>query len=199
MAAEPAKTLEWVDALPAGPERQRLLEQALRDGVLRTPYEKLFSGEPPLALRLFRQLDAEGQFARAASLGEKRGNERDFTDLSVWSQNFPHGEVRSEAVAGAMSAVVKRDAASADALLASARTTADRDAALRGLAQGLNDTAPAAAATRALSIADAGTRREAIGIVMKSWLNRDRASATEWLAKADQIPGSWKQTWLGAQ
>jgi hypothetical protein len=198
MAAEPAKTVEWLEALPAGANRDRLLERALRDGLWRAPHEQLFGGADPLALRIFRQLEPDGQISKATELGRKGATTGELTDLDAWARNFSPGRARANAVAGAMEGACKRDASVAETLLVSTTTSADRDAALRGLAQALHEAAPVAAASRALSITNSNTRRETLEKVIGSWLNRDRETASSWLRGSSEIPAAWKQEWLAS-
>lgn len=57
-----------------------------------------------------------------------------------------------------------------EALLAGTRPGADRDAALRGLAEAMSHAAPADAASRALGIGDSSARRDTLEAVIVPWL-----------------------------
>ena len=130
---------------------------------------------------------------------EKRIEQGDVTDLRPWAQRFVPGPARANAVAGAMSAAYRRDATSVQTLLASTPTPADHDAALRGLAETMSDSAPADAATRALSIGDLAVRRETLGDIFTDWQRRDATAAGAWLQNAANVPAAWKQAWRGGQ
>lgn len=195
LTAQPAATIEWLEARPAGPDRDRLLERALEDSLWRVPKEQLFGDESAFAMRLFNELPDESQVRTASALGQKRAQQGDLTDLDLWAQNFVPGPARANALAGAISAAYGRDASRVETLLASTTAPADRDAALRGLAGAMSDSAPASAATRALAINDRALRRETLGTVITAWQKRDPAPAREWLRDTASIPEAWKQAW----
>ncbi|HEV7866175.1 MAG TPA: hypothetical protein VGO90_00735 [Chthoniobacteraceae bacterium] len=195
LAAQPAATIAWLEVRPAGPDRDRLLERALEDSFWRVPKEQLFDQGTAFAMRLFEQLPPESQERTATALGRKRAEQGDLTDLGVWAQNFASGPARANAVAGAIGAAYERDASRVETLLASTASTADRDAALRGLAETMSKATPAGAAIRALTITDSAVRRETLDAVVTGWLKRDPETARTWLRNAAAIPEAWKQTW----
>jgi hypothetical protein len=195
MTAQPAATIAWLEARPAGPDRDRLLERALADSLWQVPKEQLFGEGSAFALRLFNQLAEESQVRVATALGETRARQGDLTDLNVWAQHFAPGPARANAVAGAISAAYERDATCVEALLANVTAPADRDAALRGLAGMMSDLAPADAAARALAINDPALRRETLGTIITAWRKRDPGLASNWLRDNPAIPDAWKQAW----
>jgi hypothetical protein len=195
LAAQPAATIEWLEARPAGPDRERLLERALEDSLWLAPKEQLFSKGTAFATRLFEQLSPEAQARTAAGLGRKRGEQGDLADLGAWAQNFAPGPARADALAGAVSAAYARGASGVEALFANTASAADRDAALRGLTEAMRHTAPASAADRALTITDPDMRRQALESVMTIWLKRDPETARTWLRDTATIPETWKQAW----
>lgn len=195
LAAHPDTTLVWLQQLPAGPDRERLLERALHDSLWRVPEEQLFREGNAFAMRLFNELAVESQVRATTKLGEKRAQRGDLTDLHEWAENFSAGAARANAIAGAMRASYERDASRVEALLASTTSSADRDAALRGLAGAMSNSAPAEAATRALGINDPSIRRETLGTVVTAWQNLDPARADAWLNDTATIPDAWKQLW----
>lgn len=95
-----------------------------------------------------------------------------------------------------MSTAFQRDASRAEALLASTAPGADRDAALRGLAEAMRGAAPAKAAGRALEISDVNLRRDVLEGVVLPWLKSNSTAGREWLQAAPNIPAACKQEWL---
>ena len=195
LAKDAAATLAWIEAQPAGSERERLLERALDEGKWWQTKGQSPSADAEMAIRLLRELPEDAQIRGANRLGRKRAEHGDLGDLNAWSQNSFAGPVRAEAIASAVGVAFKIDASRVDALLAGV-AGADRDAALRGLATAMSDTTPANAATRALGIADASLRRETVDSVMTTWLKRDPEASRAWLQGAPNIPSAWKQAWV---
>jgi hypothetical protein len=196
IARFPSRALEWLEQLPAGAERERLLERGLTDTLWRMPKDQLF-GADGVAIRLFNNLTGEAQARLALRLGEERGKLADFADVDAFAQNFPSASTaRADAVAGAIGSAYSQDASRIDMLLATVTTTADRDAALRGLADAMSRDAPAEAAARALSIENRSIQQEALGSIMALWSRRDPNSSRAWLNDHPAIPAAWKQAWL---
>jgi hypothetical protein len=189
------ETIELVEALPPGPERQRLLECTFKESLWHTPLDQLFDGENPLALRLFNQLPPDAQAASAEHFGQKRG-EKGLTDLNAWANIFQPGSGRTDAIASAVQASFQRDAAQVDELVATATLGADRDAALRGLAQAMSYGQPKAAAVRAMQISDPSTRLGTLDSVVSNWLNSDPISTRAWLSEVSIVPAGWRNKWL---
>ena len=196
MEHAPTDTFAWLGALPPGAERDRLLECAFMESMWHTPREQLFGDGEALAWRFYDALSADAQIAKAALFGEKRAEHGDLTDLSGWAQNFAPGLARANAIAAAAKTSYQRDASRADSLLATTRPGADRDAALRGLAEAASSAAPADAARRALGIDDSSLRRDALDGVIVPWLRKDREASRSWLQNAAAVPVAWKQEWL---
>ena len=195
LAAHPDLAVAWLEGLRAGPDRDRLLERALQDSLWRVPKEQLFDEDNAFAMRLFNELAAESQVRAATALGEKRAQQGDLTDLHDWAENFTVDAARANAIAGAMAATYERDASRVEPLLASSTSPADRDAALRGLAGAMSNSAPAEAAARALAINDPALRRETLGTIVSAWKTRDPDAAVAWLRDSAGIPEAWKQSW----
>ena len=195
MAAAPAATTAWLQALPAGPDRDRLIERGLTTGLLRAK-DQLMTGDNGFAMRLFDDLPADGQVRTANRLGQSRAQQGNLNDLQGWAANFAPGEARVNAVAGAVGATYERNPSQIDGLLASTTIAADRDAGLRGLATAMSNTLPKDAAMRALTIGDTALRQETLGDVITAWQKRDPTATREWLQSVDTIPAAWKETWL---
>ncbi len=199
MKGAPAKTVAWMEAMPAGPERERLMERALYETFSRLSSEELETPGGNMGMRLFNQLPDAAQFRLANRLGFRIGGGDDFTDLNAWGQSFKPGPIRSEAIAGAMSAAYmfsRQDPKRAEAMLAAVSNAAEHDAALRGLLSQMAHDDPAAVAPRALTIRDSTSRREVLDNVIYRWRERDAAAAHAWLESETTIPPAWKAEWL---
>ncbi len=196
LGAKPGETVAWLEALPAGSNRDRLMERGFADSLWRAPKDRLFGPEDGIAFRLFNELPEEAQMRNATELGRARMERGDLTDLNDWAENFAPGAVRANAIAGAIGAAYERDASQVEALLAGTRSARDRDAALRGLAETMRFTAPAGAAGRAVEIGDAALRRETLEPIVTFWIKRDPDAAHAWLQDADNIPADWKRAWM---
>ncbi len=194
----PAATIAWLDAQPVGPERERLIERAFSE-TWKSGKEDIFRSEGKAPMRLFNELPQDAQVRTAREIGERRGMTSDSSDLSAWAHTFAPGPARAEAFSALFGSTYGHDASRADALLSQVAVGADRDAALRGLTTMMTYSAPAAAATRALGIADSAVRRETLDTVMKTWLKRDPAASRAWLQDSSAIPAAWKEPWLRAR
>ena len=147
-------------------------------------------------MRLLQPLPEAAQIRSATMLGMNGGGRDDFTNPEEWARRFTSPAVRSEAIGSAMAAVYDRDASRVDPLLAKISDGANRDAALHGIATAMTEKAPAAAATRALGIADGAIRHDTLDAIILEWRKRDPEAVTTWLQGATEIPAAWKEPWL---
>jgi hypothetical protein len=191
----PEKTVAWLEGLPPGDNRDRLLERALSDGIGGLPADEKFKAEGNVLMRIFGQLPEEGQRRMSGRLGQAHGERMNLTNLGSWAQMFPEGAIRGEAIAGAIGAVYEKDASKVEALLATTAPGRERDAALRGLTAAITE--PSEAAARAMEIGDAAMRRKTLEGVIEWWNGQDPAASGEWLrAQGGAIPAAWTQAWL---
>ena len=196
MESAPEETFAWLAARPAGADRDRLLECAFMESLWHTPEKQLFADDAAMAWRFYDALPPDAQVAKAWLFAQKRAAKTGVSDLAAWAQDFPPGLARSNAIAGAISAAQQLDAAPAEAFLATVSPGPDRDAALRGFADAQRQSAPTAAAERALGIGDATVRRDTLEAVVLPWLQSDVKTSRAWLQSAAAIPAEWKQEWL---
>jgi hypothetical protein len=197
LANAPAKTMAWLEALPAGAARDRLMERALHDALLRAPAHPSQSSEDNMRMRLFRELPPESQWRAATQIGEALGRGSNLTDLDGLGAQFPSGQARSNAIAGAIGAAYKSDASRVEPLLASVNSVSDRNAAVRGLAIAMTETAPLAATARAMEITDNAARDETLDTIVFLWMQRDPAAARSWLENAPAaIASAWRESVL---
>jgi hypothetical protein len=195
MTHAPEKTVAWLEGLPPGDNRDRLLERALADGISLMSGDQKFKAEGNVLMRIFDQLPEEGQRRMGGRLGQAHGERMNLTDLGSWAQMFPEGAIRGEAIAGAIGAAYEKDASRVEALLATTAPGRERDTALRGLTAAITE--PSEAAARAMEIGDVAMRRKTLEGVIEWWNERDPAASGEWLrAQGGAIPAAWTQAWL---
>ena len=187
-----AATFATLAALPAGQQRDSLLEAAFMESLWHTPGKDLYADGDAMAWSFYKQLPEDAQTAKAYLFGQKRAVFGDIADVSDWAQGFAPGTARSNAIAGAMFSTQQKSPEKAEAQLAKLTTPADRDAALRGIAPA--QPAPAGA-DRALTIADPTIRRDTLEKILPKWLKADASASRAWLQRAN-IPEEWRQDWL---
>lgn len=189
MQAKPEATLAWVRTLPAGPERERYLEIAIRNA------QDIESVKP-----LLQELSPDAA-DRAAAMIALRLADKDPDESRQWAESLPPGSARDAAWTA----------------LGANRTEPlelppgrDRDAMLSGMANSLSRSTPVKALEWVLEIGDPQLRRRTFDDVM--WrLTRGRidyslraytpgaSEATlqrvrEWLSGSD-IPAEWRNAW----
>ena len=184
------ETFAYLAALPAGAQRDSLLEAAFMESLWHTPGKELYADGEAMAWGFYKALPPDAQVAKAFLFGQKRAQFGEVDDVGAWASNFAPGLARGNAIAGVMSS--QRNAEQAEAQLGKLTAGADRDAALRGLAT--SQPAPAGAA-RALGIADETVRRETLEKIIPRWIKSDEQASRAWLQSA-AIPEAWRQEWL---
>jgi hypothetical protein len=189
MREKPDATLAWVCALPAGPDRDRFLELAIRSGADIEKVRPLLAELPPEAA-------VRGAAQIAGRLAVKNP-----AQAQQWAESLPSGPMREEAWAS----------------LGAFRTEAlplapgpYRDAMLRGMASAHATSAPVQALERVMEIGDVALRRRTFDDVFwqlnrgpidlghGGWMSGASESALHaaraWLETA-KIPEDWKQAW----
>ena len=184
------ETFAYLAALPAGAQRDSLLEAAFMESLWHTPGKQLYADGDAMAWSFYKALPSDAQVAKAFLFGQKRALFGEIADVGAWAGQFAPGLARSNAIAGMMSG--QRNAEQSDAQLAKLTAGADRDAALRGIAT--SQPAPAGA-DRALGIADETVRRDTLEKIVPRWLKSDETASRAWLQSA-AIPAAWRQEWL---
>jgi hypothetical protein len=195
MRSHPNETIAWIEALPPGRERERLIERSLHERLDYLQPDQLFNNGEDIVLDLYRKLAPEAQERTAADLGRVIGTRDDFSDLRQWADRFEPGAARNAAVSSAMAAALTRNGARAETMLSGLANSSDRDAALSGIVRSLAGNSPADAAGRALEIEDAILRREALDDLIPDWLHRDPEISRAWLRQASALPGQWINEW----
>lgn len=177
MDKQPAATLAWLHALPAGPERDRMTSRLLS------------AAKPEQAIKLFDELPPEARRDGAYTVVSKLyTNPKSATD---WAESLPNGPVRERAwFALGQSEGTKSDPPAGP----------DRDALLSGrIVRYSSNTDPINALNMSLEISNPAKRREALdGIMERQTLVSETfgwaAKSREWLEKAN-VPDDWKAKW----
>jgi hypothetical protein len=194
MEKAPTEIFEWLSALPAGNDRDRLLETAFMESMWHTPGKQLFGENAAMAWEFYNALPEDSQIARASLFGQKRVEYDRTGDPSAWIQDFPSGAIRQNAIDGAMGALYQRNAASAEKFLAAMAPGPDYDAALGSMSMLMSRKEPAAAAERAMQISNEVLRQETLQAIVVPWLQREAENSQKWLQSA-AVPDAWKTAW----
>jgi hypothetical protein len=193
----PETTFAWISALSEGPQRDKFMERALEDSLWLTPKAMMFGGESPIVNQLFEQLPRASQERLASKLAKAWFKDGSVQNIAAWTQEFPEGAIRENAIYGAIQGAYAKDPATVDQIMESFSAPNYRDAALQGLCNSMDDLRPALAASRALEIANHVIQRQTLEEVFIPWLERDPVRSREWLEKEGAgLPGDWKSEWL---
>ncbi len=195
MNGDPLKTLQWVQTLPAGDERDRLLERAV-SATSKLTFPPVAADRAAMVLGLLQQLPPEAQARAAFSLGWSSGHNGRIEDVRVWTERLGDGALRSAAVEAAVAYRYDANPGNREKLLAQFPDGPERDGALTGIARREGDETPARAAQTAGEIADPAARRKVLDGIVGNWLERNPAQARAWLLDAKTLPSEWTQAWL---
>ncbi|MDQ3623511.1 MAG: hypothetical protein M3463_13650 [Verrucomicrobiota bacterium] len=196
MLKHPETTANWVRALPAGAERNRLLERSFQELAFNLEPGKLFKSPYDVIFTLLAELPAEAQARSARQLGHKQGQTGRLDDMEPWLALMPPGMPQEHAIAGAFQSIASSNGARAEEALESITDGNLRDRALSGLVQGIAETAPATATARALEIQSPAIRFDTLDRVVPQWLKKAPSAAQAWLGKTANVPAEWRQQWL---
>jgi hypothetical protein len=198
MLNHPEATVAWVETLPAGAERDRLMERALLERVTNIPPEKLFKDQNECAMQLFDQLTPEAKLRAAAQIGNSLAGRRDLDDLRTITALFSDEPSQLRAVSAALQDIGWENAAKAEKLFADFTKNLPPgpayDAATSGLAIGIRQSADIAL-TRAMNISDPALLRSTIDSIMCDWIQFKPREAQKWLSQAQSFPADWVKTW----
>lgn len=168
---KPEETLAWIGALPAGPDRDRLLESAIN--------AKLKLEQ---ALQLFSSLTPEAAARTAASMAAKFTN--DLARGEEWASALPAGAAREQAWAGLGQIGGEK---------ITPPSGADRDAYLSGRVNG-SGLRGAEKLDVALQISDPVKRRDVMDEYIEGFGKFAAKETRAWLDTA-QVPEDWKIRW----
>lgn len=195
METRPSDTLQWIQSLPAGDERNRLLENALStESSLVSP--PVSAENAQLVVRLLQQLTPAAQERAAYRLGWTSNHKRNLEDLRQWTERLADDRLRGAAIEAVASYRATGPAENVQKLLDAFPDGIEHDAVLRGLAAGTRQVRPEEAAKRAMEIRDPIARREAVEDTIVDWLERKPADARAWLKASDVVPREWSAQWL---
>ncbi|MES2570353.1 MAG: hypothetical protein V4710_09920, partial [Verrucomicrobiota bacterium] len=197
MNADAARTLQWIDSLPADSSRDALLERALRasspivDGAFSKPTADSL-------VQWMSQLPPDSQERLAFHLGVKSAATGSLESTRLWSDRFPQGPVRAAAIEAAarehyrITSSPETEAKILDLF----PETSDREAALSGIIWGQIRSFPERAAENAIAIGNPMLRRVLLDDFLPWWLESDPEKARAWLNQTPAIPPAWKAEWL---
>jgi hypothetical protein len=193
MWKDPAKTLDWIQALPEGEKREIYLERALRTGAMlaRLPATP---ENAQLVVSLIAGLPIEAQERSAYMLGFNTGSQN-VENVRVWLDRLSDTTTRAAAIEGAVKSRLRsqRDLIDVEPFIGSFPNGYERDAALRGAA---SVQSPRDGIQTVMKIANPEERFRALDQLVPEWLKRFPEEATPWLQTTNQIPAEWKKEWI---
>ncbi|RYD78106.1 MAG: hypothetical protein EOP84_14695 [Verrucomicrobiaceae bacterium] len=179
---KPEAVLAWLQQLPPGAERDRMIERTastIRD--------------LDQALALFSRLPPEAASRTASTIAQRFSEDPTRLQEAVkWAASLPPGPVRTNAWAGFGSSALHQ-------LIPMPPPGPDRDAMLSGrvLGNGLR-TSPIPSLETAMQISDPQLRRDMLDEAVEHFSTQDSLGwapkALEWLEKSD-VPEEWKRRW----
>jgi hypothetical protein len=197
MLKQPYETLAWVTALPAGPERDRLLEMSLRDGLEYGGKELLARDDGAFLMGLYQKLPPEAQERSAWRIGSSMAVANQVSDLSIIANMFESGAAQTGAISGVFESLSFHNKPKAESLLATLNSGPNLDAALIGMVSALaRQSSLPSAAEKAMMISDPLAQRRALDTVVTDWLQRDPAAGRKWLDQASELPAEWIRKWV---
>jgi hypothetical protein len=189
-ASDSKATFAWLEAQPASPDRDHLVERALREWLEdHSGRDVCENGD---VLKLYGDLPPEAQPRVAQALGEGVGQDSDFTDIQNWANHF-EGNARNMAIEAVVNMIARPDPSAAEKLLDGLADPSDRDAALQGIALQLEDPD---GVDRALQISDPTQRADTIEAIIDDWSSSEPAACRAWLAlHASELPRDLVAAW----
>jgi hypothetical protein len=198
MLNHPETTVAWVEAFPAGAERDRLVERALHERLDNVPSGQLFKDESEPIMRLFDQLPLETQRRAAAGIGQALATRPDFTDLRTIMSRFDDEASQVRALSGAFSGLCQHDERKAQevytAYTANLPPGPAQDIATSAFAIARRYS-PGPALEQAMTIRDPVIVRRTMDSIVSNWILTDAKGAQSWLANAKTLPADWVKKW----
>jgi hypothetical protein len=191
------KTLAWIESLPPGDERNRLLEGALSaDSAFTSP--PVSRENATRVAGLLAQLPRSAQERTAYQLGWSSGHGGKLEHVVAWLPQLKEPQLRMAAVEAAVQYRYRANPTNEAQILETFPDGPERDAALRAIALYQQEKQPAQAASKALQIADESTRRELLGDVISAWRVSEPQKAWAWLDLNPSLPREWLAEWESA-
>ena len=182
LRSDRAKTLAWMRAQPASPEREAMFHAGIGNGTVEQQMESYAELTPSA------RTDAAGQVFDSL-------NRDDPQRAEAWAKAQPPGPARQ----AALSSLAEKKAGNApenrDTLAEAWAAGADRDAVLRGLVwQADNDTQRGLGFARRVS--DPAMRETLLEWVARGWLRQDAPAARAWVTSAPEFSAEQKRVLL---
>ena len=193
LESHPLETVRWVGALPAGEERNRMIEQMITFGGKLT-FPPVTDAHARTVMELLPQLPPDAQERAAYQLGWASGHNGKLEDVRAWTERLTDPTLRVAAVEAAVSYRFGGNPDRREELLAQFPDGPERDGALAGIAA--KERTPALAVQTALEIADAAMRHNVIDSFISNWMERQPHEARAWLVEETILPPDWKSAWL---
>jgi len=194
MGSKPLETMQWIQAMPSGGERDRWLEKAVTASKLSFPPIKPENAE--VVLGWLEQLPADAQERAAYQLGWSSGHGGKIEEVRAWTERLHEPALRAAAVEAAVRYRFGGNPDSKDKLLAQFPSGPERDGALAGIAAHESHKTPERAAQTALEIADPAKRHDVLDSILAGWIERTPSQARDWIRNARTLPPDWTHAWL---
>jgi hypothetical protein len=198
MLNHPEATVAWVEALPAGPERDRLIERSLRERLDNVPSGALFNDKNEPIMRLFDQLPLESQQRAATGIAQKLAQRSDFSDLRTILNRFTDETSRYRAMIGAFSGLSDHDGAKAEKVyadyVASLPPGPAHDVVTSAFAMS-DPPSPVKSIAIAQTIRDPSVARSTLDSIVSEWFSTNPRQAREWLTTAKTLPPDFVKKW----
>ncbi len=193
---QPAQTIDWINSLEEGPDRDQLAERALQERLDRIAPAKLLSDSSDAIFSLYAELPESAKPRAANAIGQKMGWRYNFEDFNRWASQLTSNPERQAAIIG-LTAVLGIQSGGEEKFLKdldSFSSTQDRDAALIGFSQG--ERGPDAL-MYALQISDPIQRQDALDTAVDRWLQSQPDTCKAWIHDhASQLPAASMTDWL---
>jgi hypothetical protein len=176
-----AKALEWVLAQPSSQQRDVMLRDSIWNG---TPDEKM---------NVYGQLTPDGRSSMAGSLASSLAR-TDMQRAEAWVADLPAGRARVAAVQAIAQYKAESMPDQIETLAGAWTTSADRNAALRGILEAQRD--PARALTFARRMDDPKMRETAFESIASDWIWRNETAARAWIVGTNELSPEQKRVLL---
>jgi hypothetical protein len=176
--ADASGALRWLDSLPAGARRDVLIGQTLRN---------LMDADRKAALTEFAKLQPDSQRA-GAEWFTARWALSDPDAAVKWTTILTDDGVRANAIKGVISSWGSWHTEDAAKWVNELPAGPDRDIAAQSFAITVVGKDPHGAIEWASSIADELRRETALRQVVRSWIERDKVAAIDWLTNDSSLP-----------
>jgi hypothetical protein len=181
-----AKTLEWLRAQPASPQRDAMLMEAIRSSDM--VGQNATSGEQ---IAIYNELAPEVRVDMAPRIVHSLSYE-ELGRAKAWVKEQPLGEARSAAVQALTERQLSQYPDRAETLADAWPAGPDRDSALSFLGENVGGADPQRAMSFLQRIGDPGIHEEEFKLLARQWLARDATAARVWLGSTTEISAEAK-------